>query len=93
MTKRLPCRFKQSFGHFNMLTVHKCPDTGLFQYLSNPDICSLEFKKKITSEAHFVFQSIANFMYIPEMLQKAGKTFLDFEIIAFESGALDTRFF
>ena len=35
MTKILPCRFKQSFGPFNMLSVHKCPDTGLFTYLSN----------------------------------------------------------
>ena len=32
-------------------------------------------------------------MYISEMQQKAEKTFLDFEINAFELVALDTRFF
>ena len=35
MTKLLPCRFKQFFGPFNMLAVHKCSDTGLLMHLSN----------------------------------------------------------
>ena len=62
MTKILPCRFKQSFGHFNMLTVHKCSDMGLFRHLSNHAFCSLKFHKRITSEVHRFFQSILNFM-------------------------------
>ena len=32
-------------------------------------------------------------MQIPEMQQKAEKKFFDFEIIAFELVALDTRFY
>ena len=36
MTKILPSRFNQFFGPFNMLTVYKCSDTGLFRHLSNP---------------------------------------------------------
>ena len=34
-------KFKQSFGRFNMLTVHKCSDTGLSRHLSNPAFSSL----------------------------------------------------
>ena len=34
-------RFKQSFGPFKMLTVHKCSDTGLFGHLTNSAFCSL----------------------------------------------------
>ena len=41
MTKTLLCRLKQCFGPFNMSTVHKCCDTGLFRHLSNPRFCSL----------------------------------------------------
>ena len=41
MTNRLPCRFKQSFGPFNMFTVHTCSDTALFGHLSNPSFCGL----------------------------------------------------
>ena len=43
MTKLLPWRFKQCFGHFNMLTQHKCSDAGLFRHLSNHDFCNLKF--------------------------------------------------
>ena len=32
MAKLLPCRF-QCFVPFNILTVHKCSDTGLFRHL------------------------------------------------------------
>ena len=35
LTKKLLCRFQQCFGPFNMLNVHKCPDTRLFSHLSN----------------------------------------------------------
>ena len=62
MKKKLRCRFKQFFGHFNMLTVHECSDTALFGKLSNPAFCTLEFQKQITSEAHLFFQIIPNFM-------------------------------
>ena len=48
MTKILPCKFKQNFGAFNMLTVHKCSDTGLFRHLSNRAFCNLRFQKQIT---------------------------------------------
>ena len=41
MTEILPCRFKRSFGPFNMLTVHKFSDKRLFQHLSNSGFCSL----------------------------------------------------
>ena len=41
MTKIVPCRFKESFGPFNMFTIHKCSDKGLFRDLSNPAFCSL----------------------------------------------------
>ena len=62
MTKILPCRFKQCFGHFNLLTVHKCCDTGLFRHLSNPASCSPYFQKQVTSDSDLFFQSISNFM-------------------------------
>ena len=64
MKKILPCGFKQCFGPFNMLAVHKRPDTGVFRHLSNPAFCSLLFQKQITSEAHLLFQSIPNFTQI-----------------------------
>ena len=41
MTKTLPCRFKQSFEPFNMLTFHKCSDTGLLGHVINSNFCSL----------------------------------------------------
>ena len=41
ITKKVPCRFKQSFGPFNMLPVHKCSDTRLLRDLSFPAFCSL----------------------------------------------------
>ena len=41
LTKILPCRFKQCFGPFNMMTVHNCSDTGRFRHLSNLAFCRL----------------------------------------------------
>ena len=73
MTKILQCRFKQSFGTFNLLTAYKCSDMGLFSDLSNTDFCGLEFHEQITSEAHLFFQSIQNFMQILEMQKKIQK--------------------
>ena len=93
MTKRLPWRFKQSFGFFNMLTVHKCSDTRLRSHLSSPIICSLYFQKGMASEAHLLFESIPNFMEILEMQEKLYKILFDFEIIAFELVALNLRFY
>ena len=40
-TKILPCRFRQCFGFFNMLTLHRCSDMGLLRHLSNPPLRSL----------------------------------------------------
>ena len=42
----------QCFVHYNVLTVHKCSDNGLFSHLSNSVFCSLYFEKKIIYEAH-----------------------------------------
>ena len=44
MTKILRCRFKQSFRPFNMLTVDKCPERGLFMHLSDPALCTSEVR-------------------------------------------------
>ena len=92
MTKRLPCRFRHSFGPFNMLTVHKFSDTGLYKHLSNPAFCSLELQKQMTSGAYVFFQSLPNFILILTMQKKILKIFFDFEMIAFELVALNTRF-
>ena len=56
MTKRLPCRFKQSFGPFNMLSVHKGPDTGLFTYLSYLLFPVNNFRKKSPLNLIFVWK-------------------------------------
>ena len=70
MTKILPWRLKQSFGPFNMLTVHKCSDTGFFGIKVTP-LCSVyNFRNKKSSEVHLIFRSIWNFMEIPEMQKK-----------------------
>ena len=41
MRKLLPCRCEQCFWPFNMLTVHKCSDMGLFRHFRNHAFCSL----------------------------------------------------
>ena len=86
-------RFKQCFGPFNMLAVHKCSDTGLFRHFNNPVFCSLKFQKQITSEDHLLYQSIPNFRQISEMAEKVPIIFFDFAVIAFELVALDTPFY
>ena len=58
MTKLLLCRFKKIFGHFKMLHVHMCSDTGLFTHLSDPAFCSLQFHQEIASEVHLLIHSI-----------------------------------
>ena len=60
--KIVPCRFKQSFGPFNILTVHKCSDTWRFWHLSYPAFCTLWYQKQITLEDHLFVQSISNVM-------------------------------
>ena len=55
MTKTLRDRLKQCFGAVNMLTAHKCSDTGFFRHLSNPAFSSLYIQKPITSKAHLFF--------------------------------------
>ena len=60
--KNTVVQVKQSLGPFNMLTVHKCSDTGLFKDLNNPAFFTLEFEKEITSETHLLVQSISNSM-------------------------------
>ena len=56
MRKILLCRLKGPLRPYNMLTVHKCSDTGLFRDLHNPAFCSLEFEKEIISETHLFFK-------------------------------------
>ena len=93
MAKIMRCKLKEYFGPFNMLTVHNGLDTGIFRHLNNPTFCNVEFQNEISSDTHLFFQSISNVLYIPEMQQKIQKIFLDFEIIAFQLVALDTRFY
>ena len=93
MTKILPFRFKQSFGHFNMLTVYKCSDTGLFEHESNSTICSLYFQKENTSEAHLFLKTYCKFYVDFRKAKKIEKIFFDFETIVFELVALGTRFY
>ena len=83
MTKKVPCRFKQSFGPFTMFTVHKCFNTRLFKRLSNRAICSL----------HLFFPGIPNFKHLLVMQKKSEQIFFDFEVIAFELLALDNRYY
>ena len=78
MTKILLPGFKQCFGPFNMLTTHKCSDTGLFRHLSNLAFCSLKFEKPITSEADLFFQSIQNFMKISKIYKKNSQNIFRF---------------
>ena len=64
------------FGHFNMLSVHKCSDRGIFGYISISAFCSLYFHKEGTSEAHVfffkVFQILCRF---PKWSKKFRKYF------------------
>ena len=76
-----------------MLTVHKCSDTWLFRHLNYPSFCNLYFQKQIAYEAHILFQGSPNFMKIVEMKKKIGQIFLNFEMIALEFVALNTRFY
>ena len=52
MTKILPCRSRQCFGAFNMLTVYECSDTGIFTHLS-----SLDFLRTIISQTSNIWES------------------------------------
>ena len=73
MTKILPWRFKQSFGWFGMLTVHKCSDIDGFRHSSNLAFCSLYFLKEITSEGHLFFkvvQMLCRFQICSRKLRK-----------------------
>ena len=57
MKKIVPCRFKQSFRPFDMLTVHKCSDMGLFTHLSNPAFGVYNFRKKSPVRLIFFFKA------------------------------------
>ena len=74
MRKVLLRRFKESFKPFNMLTVHKCPDTGLFGHLLTPPFSVYNFRKKSPLRPIFslrVFQFLCS-------LRKYKKTSLAF---------------
>ena len=83
ITKILLCRLKQSCPPLNMLTLQKCSDTQLFRELSNTTFCTLWFQKEMAPDPHLLFQSILNFMQIPEMQKMLQKIFVDFEINSF----------
>ena len=89
MTRILPWRFNQSFRPINMLTLHKCSDTGRFRHLSNPAFCSLQFQKQITSEAHIFFKVSQILCKFRKCRKKLRKYFS----IAFDLVAVDTRFY
>ena len=93
MIKIVPCRFKQSFGLFKMLTVHKFSVTGLFEHVSNTTICSLYFQKEITSEAHLFLKKYSKFDVDFRKAEKLEQIFFDFEIIVFELVGLEIRFY
>ena len=93
MRKILLRRFKQPVRPFNILTVHKGSDTGLFRDLNNPACCNLNVQNEISSDTHLFFESISNIMYIPEMQERTGKIFFGFQINAFEFVGLDNRFY
>ena len=61
MTKILPCRFKQPFGHLKMLTVHKCSHTLFFFHLSNPAFCSLYFSETNNFQSSSFFSTDLKF--------------------------------
>ena len=54
-TKILLYGFKPDFRLFNMLTVYKSSDTGIFGSLSNSAFSTLWFHKEITSEEKLFF--------------------------------------
>ena len=56
ITKPLPFTLQNCFRPFNMLTLPKCSDTGLFRHLRNNAFCSLEFRKYISYEVHLCFR-------------------------------------
>ena len=59
--KILPRACKQRFETCNMLTLHKCSDTGFSWLLSNSDFSSQYFEKEITSEAQLFFLKDSKF--------------------------------
>ena len=74
--KIVSCRFKQSFGPFNMFTVHKCSDTGLYRHLSNPLLAVYSFRKKITSGTHYFFKVFEISCRFRKLRKKSRKFFL-----------------
>ena len=92
-TKLLPFRFQQCFRPFNMLTVHKCSENGIFSHLSDHAFCSLYFLKYISYEAHLFFEKVQNFLQSLEVWKKVEQILLALQIIAFELIALNTHFY
>ena len=58
MVKVLCCRFKECLGTFNMLTVKRCFETVLFRNFSNHVFRSLQFRKYIKNESHFLLNML-----------------------------------
>ena len=93
MTKVLWWRFQQCFGHFNMFTVHKYVDTGLFMHLINRAFCSPEHRKWINYEAHLFLQMFKNWCRFQNLTKKIRKKFWVLEKIKFELILLNTNFY
>ena len=92
MKKILPCRFKQSFGPFNMFTVHKCSETGLFGHL-----LTLLFQSKISKRNNLWGWSFcakySKFYVDIGNVEKNQKILFNLEIIALELDALNIHFY
>ena len=61
MAKILLCRFKQSFGPFKMLIVHRFCYTEFFWHLSNPRFLESIISETNTSQAHLFFSRYSKF--------------------------------
>ena len=75
-----------------MLAFHKCSDTGIFTHLSSHALCSLQFRKYITYEAHIFFSNCSKFDADFRNGEKIEKIFLFSKIISFELVTLNTHF-
>ena len=93
MRELLRCRWQQCFGLSNMMTVHKCSETGFFNHLNYHAFWSLYLRKHISYQAHLFFQNVQNLMKISKIQKRIQKIFLVSEITAFKLVALNTHFY
>ena len=92
MTKILLCRFKNCFGHLNMLAVHNCSEKGLFRHLTKPLSAVYNLRNKKPLRIIFFFK-VFEILYRFGEWKKSEKILFDFETIALELVPLDTSFY